>query len=300
VSVPRAIDKRPVGAGAALPVAYLARIVRQRLADQGALAPVSLIRVSELIQGFANFLTASEVEAAAAISEAHACAFVRSLTRSGSEPSLATMHFRRSALRIFFRETKALGVLPMDLTSDIALPPRSYRDLRPLTDEEVGRGRSFAEGALGDPRYATAWALAEATARLPELGAVRRQDVDLEGGRVWITGSSKTRPRWSTLTSWGIDQLERHVSAKPKPPRDHPLLLPGTGSRSSVHEFVASTLRHAGLSRKPGVRASSIPAWRGAKELANGASIDEVAVLLGMRSLDRVAAFIGFDWRAEP
>jgi hypothetical protein len=63
---------------------------------------------------------------------------------------------------------------------------------------------------------------------------------------------------------------------------------------------VASTLRHAGLAEEPGVRANSIPAWRGAKELANGASIDEVAVLLGMRSLDRAAAFIGFDWRSEP
>lgn len=154
MSVPR-IDKRPAAAEA-LPVAYLARIVRQRLADQGALAPVSLVRVSELIQGFANFLTASEVNGAAEISEAHASGFVRSLTRSGSEPSLATMHFRRSALRIFFRETKALGVLPTDLASDIALPPRSYPDLRPLTDEEVGRGRSFAEGALGEPRYAIA------------------------------------------------------------------------------------------------------------------------------------------------
>jgi len=280
--------------------AYLARIARQRLADHGALAPVSLVRVSELIQGFANFLTASEVDGAAEISEAHASAFVRSLTRSGSEPSLATMHLRRSALRIFFREAKALGVLAIDPTSYIALPPRSYRDLRPLSDEEVRRCRSFAEGILGEPRHAIAWALAEATARLPELGAVKPQDVDLRGGRVWIAGSSNTQPRWSTLTNWGIGQLERHVLAKPKPPLDHSLLLPGKGSRSSVHEFVASTLRRAGFAQTPGVRPNSIPAWRGAKELAAGASIDEVALLLGMRSLDRAATFIGFDWRAEP
>ena len=56
--------------------------------------------------------------------------------------------------------------------------------------------------------------------------------------------------------------------------------------------------RMAGLAKTPGVRPNSIPAWRGAAELANGASIDEVAVLLGMRSLDRAATFIGFDWRA--
>jgi hypothetical protein len=31
-----------------------------------------------------------------------------------------------------------------------------------------------------------------------------------------------------------------------------------------------------------------------------GASIDQVTLLLGMRSLDRAATFIGFDWRAQP
>jgi hypothetical protein len=74
--------------------------------------------------------------------------------------------------------------------------------------------------------------------------------------------------------------------------------MPETTSRASVHEFVASTLRQAGLAKPPGVRPNSIPVWRGAAELAQGASIDEVAALLWMRSLDRAAAFIGFDRRA--
>lgn len=278
--------------------ADLARLVKASLADQGTLAPVSLIRVSDLIDGFANFLAASGVKSSAAIKESQAASFVRSLTRSGSEPSLATMHLRRSALRILFREAKALGVLPVDLASAIHLPPRSYRDLRTLTDQELGRCRSFAEGAFGEPRHAIAWALAEATARVPELGAVRPRDVDLEEGRVWIAGSSNTQPRWATLSDWGLDQLRRHLSVVPPTPQDRATLLPGQGTRSSTHEFVASTLRQAGLAEEPGVRANSIPAWRGATELANGASIDEVAVLLGMRSLDRAATFIGFDWRA--
>ncbi len=276
------------------------RLVKTRLADQGTLAPISLIRVSDLIDGFASFLAASGVKDVADITESQVASFVESLTRSGSEPSLATMHLRRSALRIFFREAKALRTLSTDLTRDIALPSRSYRDLRPLTDKEVGRCRSFAEGFLGAHLHAVAWALAEATARVPELGTVRPQDVDLEEGRVWIAGSSNTQPRWATLSDWGIDQLERHLSAKPQPHQDRATLLPGKGSRSSTHEFVASTLRQASLAREPGVRANSVPAWRGAKELADGASIDEVAVLLGMRSLDRAATFIGFDWRADP
>jgi integrase len=265
------------------------------------MAPVSLIRVADLVRGFVNYLAASGVESAGDISEANASAFVRSLTRSKTEPSLATMHLRRSALRIFFREAKVLGVLSVDPTTSIPLPPRSYRDLRPLTDEEIDRCRSFAEHMEGETRYAIAWALAEATARVAELGAVRAQDLDLRRGRVWIGGSSNTEARWSELTDWGVNQLRRFWTSKSKPPPDRSLLMQGRTPRSSsAYELEASTFRQAGLAKTPGVRPNSIPAWRGAKELANGASIDEVALLLGMRSLDRAASFIGFDWRTEP
>jgi integrase len=285
-------------AGERLPPTALGDLVVSHLAELDAMAPVSLIRVADLVRGFANYLAASGVESAGDISEAHASAFVRSLTRSKTEPSIATMHLRRTALRIFFREAKALGVLSFDPTTSITLPPRSYRDLRPLTDEEIERCRSFAEHVQGEIRYAIAWALAEATARVAELGAVRSKDVDLKRGRVWINGSSSTEARCSELTDWGVSQLRRLSSASKGVP-ERCLLMPGKTSDASIHEFVASTLRQAGLAKTPGVRPNSIPAWRGAKELADGASINEVAALLGMRSLDRTAAFIGFDWRAE-
>ncbi len=299
MSVQPATDNGPATAGAVSP-SSLAALVKQRIAGQGSMAPVSLIRVSDLIDGFANFLSASAVERATEINEAHADAFVRSLTRGGSEPSLATMHLRRSALRIFFREARALGYLSLDPTHEIALSPRSYRDLRPLTDKEVDRCRSFAEGRTGDARYAAAWALAEATARVAELGATKPCEVDIKGGRVWLAGSSNTESRWAELTDWGAEHLDALLFAKPRPIADRPLLVPGKGSRSTVHELIASTLRRAGLANQPGIRPNSVPAWRGAKELAAGASIDEVALLLGMRSLDRAASFIGFDWRTEP
>jgi integrase len=283
-----------------LPPRVLGDRVVSHLTELGVMAPISLIRVADLIRGFANYLATSGVESTGDISDAHASAFVRSLTRTKTEPSLATMHLRRTALRIFFREAKALGVLSADPTTNIPLPSRSYGDLRPLTDGEIERCRSFAEHMKGETRYATAWALAEATARVRELGSIRAKDLDLEDGQVWIGGSAITDARWSALTDWGVDQLQRLVRSRLRPPPNRSLLMPGTTSRASVHECVASTLRQAGLAKTPGVRPNSIPAWRGVTELADGASIDEVAVLLGMRSLDRAATFIGFDWRAAP
>ncbi len=283
--------------GKRLPPRALGDLVVSRLAELDAMAPISLIRIADLIRGFANYLAAAGVESSGDITETHALAFVRSLTRSKTEPSLATMHLRRTALRIFFREARAIGVISVDPTTSITLPPRSYRDLRPLTDEEIERCRSFAEHMQGETRYTIAWALAEATARVAELEAVRARDLDLGRGRVWIGGSTNTDARWSRLTDWGVNQLRRVSKSNPSP--DRSLLMPKRTSRASVHELVASTLRQAGLAKTPGVRPNSIPAWRGVMALENGASIDEVAVLLGIRSLDRAATFIGFDWRAQ-
>ncbi len=300
MSLPKADEWRPTEAPPLSP-AELASLVITRLADGASISPISFTRVSDLIRGFAHFLAASGVLRADAIHPAHATAFVRSLTRSGNEPSLATMHLRRSALRILFREAKALGALGVDPTHDIALPPRSYQDLRPLTDKEIEHCRSFAEGTVGDPRYTVAWGLAEATARLSELGAIRSCDVDLQRHRVWVPGSSNTEARWAGLTTWGVEHLRRYVTSKNLRTAERPLLQSRKAeSRSFLHELVASTLRRAGLAKKLGVRPNSVPAWRGASALAAGASIDEVALLLGMRSLDRAAAFIGFDWRAKP
>src|SRR5439155_7312494 len=133
----------------------------------------------------------------------------------------------RTALRILFREAKVLGVVSVDLTTSILLPPRSYRDLRPLTDGEIERCRSFAERMKGETRYATAWALAEATARVAELGAIRAKDLDLRRGRFWIGGSANTDARWSELTDWGAHQLRRVLMSRSHPPPDRCLLKPG-------------------------------------------------------------------------
>jgi site-specific recombinase XerC len=269
-----------------------------KICEAGTLAPVSCARVTELIRGFARFLGAAGVADLASIQPRHADAFVRSLTRSGTEPSLATMHLRRSAIRIFFREAKGLHLLDYDPSTNIALPKRAYRDLRPLTDSQIARCRSFAAGVAGDSMFAAAWTLAEASARVPELSHVTVGDFDPEAGIVRLPGCSSTAARRASLTPWGVEHLAARLAANPELEVSQPLL--GSGSRGSMHELIASTLRRAGLANRVGIRPNSVPAWRGVTELGKGASIDEVAVLLGMRSLDRTAAFIGFDWRSEP
>lgn len=262
--------------------------VLAQLAATGGHAPVSLVRNTDLIRGFEGFLEHRGVGSLERVSPAVADEFVRCLTRSGSEPSVATMRLRRSALRLLYREAKALDLVNVDPTMDIALPSRTYRTARPLSEQELTNCRSFAEGMRGDKRYAIAWALAEATARVPELGKVRQDHI--HESQALLPGCSMTERRRVPLTNWGVEVLANVAT-------DSAVPILRVTSDSSVHELVAATLRRAGLSREPGVSPNSVPAWRGATELANGASIDEVTKLLGMRSLDRAARFIGFDWR---
>jgi integrase/recombinase XerC len=58
-------------------------------------------------------------------------------------------------------------------------------------------------------------------------------------------------------------------------------------------------LTHAGLGEAPDVRPSSVAAWAGRRIFEETGRIDVAAQRLGMRSLDRAARFIGWDWAAN-
>ena len=58
-------------------------------------------------------------------------------------------------------------------------------------------------------------------------------------------------------------------------------------------------LVRAGLAQEPDVRASSVAAWAGRRVLEDTGRIDLAARALGVRSLDRAARILGWDW-TEP
>ena len=225
---------------------------------------------------------------------------------SGGEakpPSISTMHFRRSAVRLLFREARRVGLSDGDPTLDLALPPRSSLRLRPLTDDEVAICRSSALRSLSETRLPSAFALAEATARTSELPKIRAQDLRLDEGRIWIHGGSKAIERWGTLSSWGAEQLARRLRRLEKRPASTPIVYEGKGSPQSAQASacvaITSVLRAAGLGSESDVRPASIAAWAGATAFRKGAQIHEVARMLGVRSLDQAARLIGWDWVGE-
>ncbi len=67
--------------------------------------------------------------------------------------------------------------------------------------------------------------------------------------------------------------------------------------QASACMVIGEVLTRAGLAGEPDVRPLSVAAWAGRTIFDETGRIDEVARRLGMRSLDRAARLIGFDWQ---
>ena len=219
--------------------------------------------------------------------------------RSGP-PSTATQHLRRSAVRLLFRTARQLGLVESDPTLDLVLPPGRSLKARPLDDVEMAICHSYAQHTLTETRVPAAWALAEATARTSELPHLRVVDVDLEMGRVWVWGSPRCVPRWGRLSSWGLTQLQRRIESLGTGDPERRLVFSGrrgpASAQSSSCTAIARVLTLAGLSVEPDVRPMSVTGWAGRQVLNATGRIEAVAAALGVRSLDRAAGLIGWDW----
>ncbi len=285
-------------------VSELVEAVIASLEAEADLVPASLDRFSGLMRRFAAYVSrAHGIRSLDEVGMDHLRGFLKAGTASGSAPSIATMHLRRSAVRLLFRRAAEVGAVSEDPTTSLSVPARSCLPFRPLTDDEVELCRSFARASLSATREPAAWALSEASARCSELPLIRVRDVDIEAGRVFITGGAKTAPRWGELTEWGLVQVERRLAATKREGSDVAVVSSDVRNRAtaraSAYDAIRATLERAGLGREPDVRPNSLVAWRGASALASGASIDQIAQMLGIRSLDAAAAFIGWHWQGE-
>ena len=227
--------------------------------------------------------------------------FVTAPTSTGEPPSISTMHWRRTALRLLFRAARRRGLVDGDPTLDLDLPPRSSLGTRPLTDDEVTLCRSVAQWSLAGSRRAAVWALGEATCRSSELPNVTGDDVDLDSGRVWIGGGKATEPRHGQLSDWGLVQVRARI--KELETSSLPLVYsgrsPAGAGQVSGASALVDVLTRAGLNHEPDVRPGSVAAWAGRRVLEDTGRIDCAARALGVRNLDRAATIVGWDWQAD-
>jgi integrase len=283
-------------------------LVLEHLGEAGLFTPQSERRLRRTLVRFEAYLRRGHgVDRLAEASAVHIEAFVHAPSASGGEvrqPSLATMHFRRAVIRLAFRAGRELGLASGDPTLDLCLPFRSSLKTRPMSDAEVALCRSASLISLDETLRPAAWAPAEATARTSEIPTIRARDLDLGSGTVFIHGGKRRDPRWGRLSGWGSRQLERRLRAL-RIDATSQVLLAGSGQRTEEAKqaaactVISEVLQRAGLGDEPDVRPASIAGWAGATAFAEGASVDEVARMLGLRSLDAAARTIGLEWRTQ-
>ncbi|WP_157878834.1 integrase [Streptomyces sp. CT34] len=232
-------------------------------------------------------------------------------TRHGhvADASLSTRHLRRSVLRMCFATALSLGLTDADPTRDIRLPPRVVGETRPLDEAEAVELRHAADFGDRPTRHAAAAALALAGGFSGEIGHISPMDLDLPTARVWMHGSSKTRPRWCPLDAWGAQVLAaraHHIHATTPGCELRRLRLavsPRNGTCEQIQARVCVALRdllkRIGLTADQAVRPASITAYAGWETFTRTHRIEAAARHLGMSSLDSTAALIGHHWRPE-
>ena len=148
-----------------------------RSARGGVVTALTAERVSEIWSRFVVYLSVGwGIDELADVTLDAVHGFVTApIARDGEllDPSVATMHVRRCAVRLLFRSLRESGELVGDPTRDLVLPARSSCPGRPLSDDEVGLCRAVSLSSLSETRLPAAWALAEATARTSELVHIR-------------------------------------------------------------------------------------------------------------------------------
>lgn len=275
----------------------------RQLRESSELSSQSQAKFLDLLDRFETFLAVGHgVASLTDVTRAHVVHFISAAPAGATsiEPAPATMHLRRSAVRLLFRLARESGLEVGDPALDVALPARAPRQVRPLTDAEIVMCRGASLHTLTETRLPAAWALAEATARTSELPSILESDVDLPSGIVRIHGSSRTQPRRGFLSNWGIQQLRRRLDTLASVGTEDSTVIykgdrGGASGQASASTAISWTLRRAGLNADAAVRPASVAAWAGRRLLDEGVALEEVARRLGMRSLDRTATFIGLD-----
>lgn len=229
-------------------------------------------------------------------------AFVYAPSARNKPPSPATMHGRRTAVRLAFRILIQFGLHDSDPTRFVELPPRSELRARPLTEDENELVRWASLATLIETRQPAIVALAEASAVSSEIPLVTAPDVDLDQATVVLSGCHTAEPRLGHLSDWGVLQMARRIRSLDDP--TVPLVYAGerggVSGQASVAGTLSGVLTRSGLATEADVGVSSIRNRAGLVAYQRRYRIEDAALVLGARGLDTAAALIGLHWQERP
>lgn len=283
---------------------HQARVVWWALRHDPHLEASTADRMGAVIARFAARQRALGCDRLSATTPEHAVGFVWARTARNADPAIATVHLRRTALRMLVRALAQLNDPPsVDPTATLVLPSKTRAQLRPLDTDEVGLLRIAAAGRARYRLEAMALlALAETTATTGEIAALGWPQLDLAEGSVALPGAGAIHPRTGKLTGWGVAALNRWNERHAEPGPGLPIVYQGRArpgsqaSQATIVSRLSRLLARAGLTGDD-IRPTSIRLWQPARQLSEGARIETVARLLGHTSLDATAAQLGYRWQ---
>jgi hypothetical protein len=127
---------------------------------------------------------------------------------------------------------------------------------------------------------------------------------------VWVhDGGYRLRARWIPMEDdWCVDALTRRVKAVRSDPaneqtpdpwlvyKPHPTKPTLNRQRAGGGPTITALLKSAGIYQPGVVRAESVREWLAVRVYAQTGRLEEVAVRLGMSSLDAAAHIVGLHW----
>lgn len=307
-----------------------ADLVTQDWAVQAAAGTVRAETVNvhtTVLRGFVQFCRTHSITAVVDVDSALVWKWMGSLSvRDKTHPTVNQMELRRSVLRAFFHTLFRLGLTDDNPTIGVNIPERPERVVAPLSaddiaalkraaDYDVLAGRHPGEHRAGSSKTAPAVALALLGAQGGEPGAVTCRDIDLLNQSVWLSeGGARYRDRWVPIDDewcFGVlaarvaylarefpdDWQDRRICYEPAEKETRRGEL--DRRRAAISMMLTKAMDRASI-RQPGRnRVASIADSVAVRVFDTTGSIEQVAVRLGITSLDTAAQIVRYDWAAK-
>jgi integrase len=276
-------------------VSYLVHLV-----ETGDYSEASAAKAAGLIARFVKYIEARyDIADVRELRREHARSFIDAplLGDELRSPAEHTRELRRWALDRFFKTLRSLDLYGGDPLLDSERGKRTPASVRPLLDAEVERCRLFTRVRGDDTIGPVRWALAEATATVAEIARVVVADYDRNSARIWLSSGGRGVSRWGSLTPLGVDAVERRITQLGWDNDWAVLAYTGTRPAHSQQAAMSCALRRvlnrAGLAKDKTVQPRSVRAWTGLRVFHETHDIEQVALSLGLRSLDGARRTIG-------
>jgi integrase/recombinase XerC len=242
--------------------------------------------------------------------------WMHSATAKGEQPANSTRLQRRSMARTFFGTAQKLGLYDENPAQSVVEHRRTERHVHAFTDAEIAQLKRTATYRIGEVKAPTMLALMLLGATSREVAYIRVGDVDLKHRRVWLHGGAdRNRPRWVPIEDdWAANVLRERIAAicKARPEADWDELAkvlltyrPKKGDdnpakrAASVATTLDRLLRTARVYVAGETRLESIREWLALRVFQQTGRLEDVAVRLGLSSLDTIAHVVGSEWVDE-